>query len=373
MTTEINHHEFYKSLMALCETDAFFYADQYIGDTKYRIFNYRLASYSDFQKPYAKYARGVMFEILSDDVASLVCLPMPKFFNLNENPETMNLNLDDIVRIEPKHDGSLISTFTHNDELRLKSKGSLNSQQVIDATEWLNRPENEKFKQTLLDWTKAGYTINMEWVSPYNRIVLGYEKSELIVLNMTDTIATHESEIYAESLPFDLRQHQRPNIEVDDIREFVKSVPDMTEHIEGFIYVFRNGLRVKHKTNLYMSLHHAKDSVNNPRRLFEAIIDEGVDDLRSMFATDAAALAIINDMEPKVVGIYNKMVKEVETFFQENQNLDRKSFAIKAKNEVTPLYFGLVMNLYVDRVNDYKEFLKGKWKDLGFRDVSTTE
>jgi RNA ligase len=367
--------ECYETLMQLCETnDSFYYKDVTEGSSKYRIFNYNLASYSDFQKPYAKFARGIMFETFSENlVPILVCLPMPKFFNLNENPETIGLDLSKIVAVEPKYDGSLISTYiNYYGEMAFKSKESLDSVQVIEATKWINLPENNKFREQLEVATLSGYTVNLEWISPDNRVVLSYDNSQLVVLNIIDTMPLYMDELYVD-IPEELKKFARPAFKPENIEKFVKSVASMTDSIEGFIYVFEGGKRVKHKTDKYMSLHHVKDSVTNPRRLFQAVVDGGADDLRGYFAKDEESLKLIEEMDKFVSGTFNAMFKEVENFYRENKTLERKDFASKAKTEVTPLYFGLVMNLYVERENDYKNFFKGKWKELGIRDTSATK
>lgn len=116
---------------------AFFFKDVGLDGVKYRIFNYRVASWSDFQEGRATECRGIMFDV-SSEPARLVCRPMAKFFNLGENPSTMDLDLGAVDSVEDKADGSLISTFTHRGELRLKSKGSLVSEQVVAATAWLD-------------------------------------------------------------------------------------------------------------------------------------------------------------------------------------------------------------------------------------------
>jgi hypothetical protein len=108
--------------------------------------------------------------------------------------------------------------------------------------------------------------------------------------------------------------------------------------------------------------------VNNPRRLFEVIVDEGIDDVMDMFKDDALLMKQIADMQFKVNHIYNSMVAEVENFYRENYKLDRKEFAIKAKAEVTPLYFGHLMNLYQNKAVDYKGWMKKSWRSFGLKD-----
>jgi T4 RnlA family RNA ligase len=353
------------------ETEAFYKQEFLLDDKIYWIFNYRLATYTDFMLPGALWCRGTMFEVTKDgDCVRLASLPMPKFFNINENPMTMNLDLNEIDWIEVKSDGSLMSTYMHNGELRLKSKGSLFSEQAIDAMKWLDQPENADLKKKLKSAEVHGNTVNLEWVAPWNRIVLGYLEPRLIVLNSIDVIQVDWNLKGYIDLWFSEWMNALVNMQSGlSHKEFIEQVPSMLDDIEGFIFVMKNGQRVKIKTDKYISLHHAKDSINNPRRLYECILDEGVDDLRSMFATDALAMKTIDDMQEKVSTLYNHVVYTVEKAYEDNKHLVRKDFAIKMKADINDLLFGLVMNLYIGRSNDYKDFMKRKYKEFGFNDL----
>lgn len=366
----------YRDLMALSNQEAFYFQDFTSGAHTYRIFNYRLASFTDFQQPGAMECRGVMFEIDKDgNPLELKALPMEKFFNLNENPMTIGLDLTEIDEILLKADGSLMSTYTHHYpdgsfELKLKSRGSITSEQCIAAMDWLRYNNLYNRLQEVND--DMGYTVNLEWCSPIHRIVIGYMSPHLKVLNARNR-ETGEYMTYAELVQNFGKENVIDRIQSTDPVAFVASIPEMLEDIEGYVVRLKSGQRVKIKTNKYLSLHHAKDSVNNPRRLFECILDEGVDDLRGMFYTDQVAIMLIDEMQQKVDHIYNFMVKEVEEFYDANKHLDRKDYAIKAQKEVSPMYFSRSMNKYLGKDPEYKSFLKGKYKELGFRDEKVIE
>lgn len=364
----------YRDLLLLTKkNEAFYFQDFQLDKKTYRIFNYRLASYTDFLEPSAIECRGVMFEVQNDEAICLAALPMEKFFNLNENPLTTNLNLSEVVEIEEKADGSLMSTYIHNGELRLKSKGSIFSQQALAAMEWLSKKPD--FKKKLTDITNLGFTVNLEWCSPEHRIVLGYTEPSLKILNVRNRYNGEYT--YDWKYSNECSMYAVQSVKVDDPAAFVASISSM-ENIEGYVIRLKSGQRVKIKTNWYLSLHRAKDDINNPRRLFETILDEGIDDLRSMFYTDDHVIKQIDQMQTKIDHIYNHMVSLVENFYNENKHLDRKSYAIKAQQDQSLRYqsisyFGLAMNKYVGKSIDYKDFLKGKWKELGLKDTSVDE
>lgn len=365
----------YNNLMTLCEErEAFYYADQERFGEKFRIFNYRLSSYTDFCQPDARECRGIMYEIEGEahdaNPIRLAAIPMAKFFNLYENPFTMDLDLDDVMWIEEKADGSLISSYISSTtgRLCLKSKGSLASDQAIEAEEWLGRKENVDLNVSIYEITAAGYTVNMEWIGPTNRIVLNYPKSKLRILNVRAhqhgaSVSKQTYGQYPDILDHWVEQvdfHNRP-------ADFIRSIPDMVD-IEGFVIHFRNEV-AKAKTTWYLALHKTKDNVNSPRRLFEAVIEETTDDMKTLFHDDPTALKLIADMEKFVQEKFNHMVDTVERFYERNKHLDRKSYAILGQEELKgTMFFGLVMSKYVGKEFSYKSYLKGKWKQLGLKD-----
>lgn len=135
----------YDDLMAICyDNDSFYYKDIRLQTNDYRIFNYRLCSYVEFQSYRAALnCRGTMFDITNPSDVRLVCLPPEKFFNYNEgfgqSKQHEKGRLGDKME---KMDGSLISTYLHRtrpnvETLKFKSKMSLTSPQAQEAMQLL--------------------------------------------------------------------------------------------------------------------------------------------------------------------------------------------------------------------------------------------
>ena len=114
----------YEQLKTLVETtEAFYMVEQVFKGVTYEVFTYRMASYTEFLLPSALECRGHTFSN-----GRLVSLPMQKFFNLGENPMTMELDLSKVIQIENKLDGSLISTVDMGgSRFTLKSKTAFES------------------------------------------------------------------------------------------------------------------------------------------------------------------------------------------------------------------------------------------------------
>jgi len=387
MDTAMNEYQqnLYDNLMILVENDESFYFKDFDRDgVIYRIFNYRLCSYSSFLQPGAFNCRGHMFEVDADGKAvRLASMLMEKFFNLNENPFTMDLDLSEVVEVADKADGSLISTYLHpakfmgaqGTSLSVKSKGSISSEQAIDAANYLMKNENWGFRDELAAAERLGYTVIMEYVAPHNRIVLGYETEELRVLGVRsreDGSYVNYEDVDGDVFPTIL-SHWVSVYDIDDPIKFVAELPDSKEDIEGVVIRLASGQRVKVKTLKYLALHHTKDSINSPRRLFEAVLEEATDDMRTLFFDDKLALKMITDMEVFVEGKYNHMVDVVERFYERNKEMERKEFAILGQTELDRMYFGLAMNKYVGKDVDYKGFMKKNWKSYGLKDREENE
>ncbi len=365
----------YNDLMALCASnEAFYYIDHEYGGETFRIFNYRLASYSDFLLPGALECRGHMFHINHSDMnphgPCLVSLPMEKFFNVGENPFTMDLDWSKVVRVDDKLDGSLISTVQFGNDFILKSKGSLSSDQAKAATAWLNRDENSPFKWMLWNLASQAYTVNLEWTAPDNQIVLGYDDARLRILNIRDMRdGSYLSKAHS-GIPSQYWVDMFDEV-VDDawIENARKKVG-----IEGYVLWFENGLKAKLKTDWYCDLHLQKEQVTNPRRLFESVLMERSDDLKALFVNDPLSVARIESMEAFGKSLYNRLHKLVDEFYQSNKHLDRKDYAIKGQAELKKDgVFSQAMNLYLGKDIGLKEHLVKNFKAFGITDTSTED
>jgi len=360
----------YENLMDLCKTsETFYFSDQ----GPYRVFNYRLASYSDWLLSDALEARGIMYYLEDGKEPKLICRPFKKFFNRDENPLTMNLDLSRVVKAAIKEDGSLITSFIepYTGKLRVKSKQSLTSEQAVMAQAFLDSPENLRLKLEVEDLTGPGYkTVMMELVSPANRIVLEYPKTELRVIGIRDT-ETGELLERDQLDPVGFKevrnrwvfeQHGFLQNPPGGSAAFVESVAAQAG-IEGYVFTLEDGTMFKEKTNWYKSLHHLKDSVSCERYLFDAIIDETVDDVKTMFRTDEFTMKRITDMENLVIPKFNSLIKTVEDFYAAHVLLERKEYAILGQKELGNL-FNLAMGKYTGKGLNYKDFAKKYRKEV---------
>lgn len=355
----------YASLITLCdgEKSPFYFKDFELEGKTYRIFSYHAAIPRDFMSEEALEARGIMFEMNDACPVRIAARPMHKFFNRGEHPEYDLRSLDaaDIYEVYEKADGSLMSSYMHGDELRLKSKASLFSDHAIAAMRWLDN-EDGILRSCIEDLEADGYTVNMEWVSPDPkfRIVVHYNTSGLIVLNARhrDT-GEYLDRIELEQL---FGQHAYrylvPECHPSTVVNFERNYG--SEFIEGIVVIGNEGDWIKMKTQWYLDRHRAKDFLNRPAAFVEMVIKEEVDDVLQLLDQEGTRQQA-DEWAYAVTRTMNGIVNRVTRYYLENKQLSRKEFAIKAQSVMNKHEFALAMMYYTKEDEpDWKAyFLKG--------------
>lgn len=360
-TISRKHKTIFNNLMTLCNDvatqDKFFYSDQVGfaagGNRIYRIFNYRLASYSVWEKPNAIDARGIMFEIdRAGNPVRLACRGMKKFFNWGENPLVEDLKPENIVSSTVKMDGSLITSFMDGDIVTIKSKGSLHSDVAKAARAYLRT--NVALQSFLNIAETHGYNVNMEYTAPDNQIVLSYGEPKLTILNIIDVETGNviRFDEIDKSLLQSVREYlvdfgYMPESGID----FLQHVRDMVG-IEGFVLTFSDGRVVKLKTDWYCGLHKLKDNVNNNKNLVLSVLDESADDLIGLFMNDPRSVEKIKAFMEHVSNVVAEDFNTVLNAYKENHGKDRKHYAVSGQQNPVfakkPHLFGIYMQLYMD-------------------------
>ena len=303
------------------------------------VIDYTLSSYQYFKKPSGLLGRGIMFEV--DAVGhpvQILSRPMRKFFSYQECPDTMKLNMDvsNILRISDKADGSLMSTWVWNGALRIKSKGSIVSNEVRGTEALLSSDElapthqaNDAMKQVLgavatvataakqhtyrelakvlLDVSVRGYTVDMEYLSKESPVVIQYTEDELRVLSINSNsteaeytledalqVAVVSEEEYRVLKAFQaypyydqtcIGQSQEATLRSMSVDGFLAAIEKL-KGIEGVIIELKSGQtasRVKFKTPKYLTHTQALTTLTYDHRFPESVYI-----LRDPFAVFAA-------------------------------------------------------------------------------------
>ncbi len=234
-----------------------------------------------------------------------------------------------------------------------------------------------QYRDEIEEIVRRNYTVNFEYTSPLNQVVLFYFESKLSVLSIR--CHSNGDTLFGDRLISFLHENHFSTILENIVsfktvsksithQELIESIRQETEG-EGYVVEIissnQKSYLVKIKTEKYLRLHHTKFSCCSSQHFFQCVIYEQTDDLRSLFINGKEILEKIQAMEEKVRPIYNQLIQSVELFYEENKSLSRKDYAIKASN--TPqlkIYMPLMMNLYLGKENDYKKFSINHMKDL---------
>lgn len=231
--------------------------------------NLRLYKYTDkctHEKgwdDFTRIARGLILE--DSNEFKLVAYPFPKFFNLNEMPES---SYNEIIKhseyeVYDKLDGSLGITYLHDGKVKIATRGSFESEQAIEATKMLHELHPE-FCDLSIHHNIKFITFLFEIIYPSNKIVCNYNGERKLVMlgafcynNIYNNIYKVGEEIERYILSFICEKFSIPIVEqfshsIDEMIELQKTLP---KDKEGFVVRFPNGLRVKFKGDEYLRIH----------------------------------------------------------------------------------------------------------------------
>lgn len=207
---------------------------------------------------YTLMARGLIIDVKEQ---KLVATPFPKFFNYGEQAN-VTLPNESFVAYE-KLDGSLGIVFHHNRAWHVATKGSFTSTQAAEGQAMLDAlPLHELM---------TGNTYLFEIVGPWNRIIVPYAKSELVLLGayMWNGQEIGLGNLMAIARDLGVRHaavHQGKTI--DDLIEIAKQLP---RDDEGFVVRFESGYRVKIKGAAYVRAHKLASRVT-PLGVYDAMV-----------------------------------------------------------------------------------------------------
>lgn len=356
----------YEECLLLCnrQDSPFYETKTNLDGYNVSLFNYRLAQYSDFVNPIPSNPeidgfemRGICFVFNKDNSLYKRYILLEKFFNLNQTTNSMYSVVKNykIKSIAIKEDGSIASFIRlPNGRVYGKSKMSFDSVQAKGIT---NLYKTNKDLKSFVDWTMDNdLTAIFEYVAPFNRIVLTYEKEELILLRLRDN-KTGEH--------VDIREHldKLGSIKIAPFNDDFKSLDDLVEKSqsesdkEGYVVnaVDDNGrdFFYKIKTPWYQSLHGVlTNDLYRENTIIKYILDDRIDDvLGQVPEADVMTHERINLIIQSIRDFLYAKVEKIDELYDVFMKSDSvKNFALKYKNHPE---FPFVMNM--DKVNRLKQ------------------
>ncbi len=331
----------YDDCKAICDkydNFQFYEGVSYVDGYKICTFNYRLIGYNDFLYPLgidspvkAFELRGITFVFNKDGSLYKRFLLMNKFFNLNQVDETQyNLVKDIPVKyVHEKCDGSVINFISlPNGKIIAKSKMCVDNAQSNSAMDIYNATPAI---QEMVEWAlERNIMPIMEYVSPTNRVVLKYKKSELILLRFRDMITGEYLNLDIYSKISDLNTAQ---IESYTSLDELIGLIDVESFKEGWVVTLSNGMMIKIKTKWYCDLHHTlTESIHREDFLIQKVVSEEIDDVIGQVDPDDKEVLAIIDNVIKVTHVYLKQASSIVDVkvndFNTKFNGSRKEFVL---------------------------------------------
>jgi len=245
-------------------SEVFYMKEEFFMNKKIHIFSYRLSTYNDFKiKNWDRF------------------IALNKFFNINENEDWLleKFNKKKITKIEEKIDGSMISFVLINEKIYAKTKLTFISSQAIAAQKIIDNDIN--LFSFIYGLIKSDLMPIFEYISPFNQIVLEYEKTELILLQVRCNVSGEYLNL-KDLNTYDIKiKKSFENYSLNDLMKLKES----KKEIEGYVITFKDGSMAKVKTDWYMELHHIiGDDIMVENIIIRNILEEKIDDVLSQLS-----------------------------------------------------------------------------------------
>lgn len=291
--------------------------------------------------------------------AECLCCPLNKFFNVGERADTQpNIVKDSFVEVYEKRDGSMVTPVLINGSIYWKTKKSFYSDVAKLAQSLVPRNVYDLASRCL----SQGYTPIFEFTHPDTRIVLDYGKQPHFTLIAVRNNETGEflSWVYLEALvaPFEIPTVKKYDMTWDELMHDVAHAVG----IEGYVLVLEDGRRVKMKTAWYLALHHTMTELRE-RDVVEAVLNETVDDMKSLLASQGKDLAPIEEIEKQVAEEIMVIRETVEEILWEKRGKSVRDVAIEMKGHQM---FSLIMSEVRGKEANYADH----WKRNRLQDFS---
>lgn len=210
-------------------------------------------------------SRGVIFDSVTGE---LVTWTPEKFFNVNEMMETLFENLPkEPYEVFEKVDGSFISVsfWKRGKEWIIATRGSFESEQAKEARKIL-----QEINPNIFMALNEDYTYIFEVLYPENRMNDG---ARLVVdyggIRTLVGLAIYDKKADVE-IPYDYIKNDFEKLGFrtakkfteTDLSKLLESLKTLPAQQEGFVVMFKSGLRVKFKGEEYMRMNRILNSMN---------------------------------------------------------------------------------------------------------------
>jgi len=338
--------------------------------------------------------RGLIFE---SKTKKLVSRPFHKFFNLNENSENSDSNID----ISQKHwvleklDGSMIQPILVDTKeettkiLRMCTKMGFDTFCSESVEEFLYKTKDpNQYPKIIVDndgfdikgtdydvdvvkfcikWILKGYSPIFEFCSPKCKIILDYNKEKITLLGLRNII--DGSYISYDDLPFHCEKESinyvkdlSKTLKYSSAKELISQVESITG-IEGVVLRFDDGKMFKVKTKWYQMVHKSKMSIQwtslSEGNVWKIVLDKTIDDVLPVLNNDEDREKLI-DFSNRLWNAVYKKIDWIENFVKEKSVKfpERKVFFDYISQEIKNQNLKIIILRNLDKKSVKQEVIK---------------
>ena len=262
------------------------------------IFNYRQLS-SDFSNDIVRECRGIIFKEGEWDCP--VCHAFDKFFNYGE-PNCADMDWNS-VKVSEKIDGSIMKLWCYDGAWNVSTNGNIDA---MDAPVPDIRKDNFKdlfwegihknldkvrWPGYIIGWLhdlNPSYTYIFEMVSPYTRVVIPYEETDVYFLGARDNISGRQFGCdQASAQLVSCGEFPRPRLyPMQTLTQVTAAASTLPWDVEGYVCYDKNFNRCKIKSPKYVLAHFARNNnVITRKHLIEVILKGEMDEF-IIYASD---------------------------------------------------------------------------------------
>jgi hypothetical protein len=307
---------------------------------------------SDFSNPIVRECRGV---ILRKFDLRVVCFPFTKFFNVQEQLSSF-INWS-TARVTEKLDGSIIKLWFDYGNWHISTNGTINA---ADAELQMAMGEVRNYHDLFMSADNVSYalfdrldinkTFMFELVSPLNRVVVPYKRTEVY------HIGTRDNNTFEESND-DIGIQKPKEYDLYSVTSCLLAVQELPFSEEGYVVVDGHFNRVKIKSPAYVAAHHLKNNgVITMSRIVDMIKINGQDDFLSIYPEYQESFDLVLNGIYKFLNIITAewgSVSEIEF-------ADRKELAMTANKSKCP---SVIYSLWDGKSSSVREWLFNQQND----------
>lgn len=304
-------------------------------DGRFVLYNYsEKATYERCWTPETRHCRGLVVRASNGAVAAW---PFDKFHNVGELPETSLASLaarPGPIEATDKLDGSMVALWYDHEagDWVCATRGSFTSTQALAARRWLTERSTD-----FHEWPRY-HTLMCEWTAPDNRVVLKYERPELVLIGARYLLSGADLAYDSLRIISDVTGLRVvPAVAAPSLEALVDQAKTM-QGCEGWVIRWPGGFRVKVKTADYVRLH----------RLFTGFSAQRVYETMQTADADRYIAELPDELQAEARAIEAAIHSEMRAHLERVDDLwlrlspklaeGRKAFALAVQTEAPATY-----------------------------------